>query len=35
MIEAMPEGGIPRVGVENILYVLASYPDGSPAAAPT
>ena len=33
VIEAVPEGGMPRVGVENILYVLASYPDGSPAAA--
>ena len=33
VIEAVPEGGMPRMGVENILYVLASYPDGSPAAA--
>ena len=30
---AIPEGGQFRPGVENILYVLASYPDGSPAEA--
>ena len=30
-IEAIPEGGQFRPGVENILYVLTSYPDGSPA----
>ncbi len=33
VIEAIPEGGVPRAGVENILYLLASYPDGSPAEA--
>jgi uncharacterized protein YfaS (alpha-2-macroglobulin family) len=31
VIEAIPEGGQFRPGVENILYVLTSYPDGSPA----
>jgi hypothetical protein len=31
LIEAIPEGGQFRPGVENILYVLTSYPDGSPA----
>ncbi len=31
IIEAIPEGGQFRPGVENILYVLTSYPDGSPA----
>ena len=31
VIEAIPEGGQPRGGVENILYILTSYPDGSPA----
>ncbi|MCJ7531180.1 MAG: MG2 domain-containing protein, partial [Anaerolineales bacterium] len=31
IIEAVPEGGLIRTGVENILYVLTSYPDGSPA----
>ena len=33
MIEVVPEGGVFRPGVENILYVLTSYPDGSPAEA--
>ncbi|HMN59447.1 MAG TPA: MG2 domain-containing protein, partial [Anaerolinea sp.] len=33
VIEAMPEGGIPRPGVENIIYLLTSYPDGTPANA--
>ncbi len=33
VIEAMPEGGMPRQGVENILYLLTSYPDGTPADA--
>lgn len=33
IIEAIPEGGQFRVGVENILYVLTSYPDGRPAPA--
>ena len=31
VIEAIPEGGQFRQGVENILYVLTSYPDGTPA----
>ncbi|MCJ7622926.1 MAG: MG2 domain-containing protein, partial [Anaerolineaceae bacterium] len=31
VIDAIPEGGQFRPGVENILYVLTSYPDGSPA----
>jgi uncharacterized protein YfaS (alpha-2-macroglobulin family) len=31
VIDAIPEGGQIRPGVENILYVLTSYPDGSPA----
>jgi hypothetical protein len=31
IIEAVPEGGQFRPGVENILYVFTSYPDGSPA----
>jgi len=30
-IAAVPEGGVFRTGVENILYVITSYPDGSPA----
>ncbi len=30
IIEAIPEGGEFRAGVENLLYVLTSYPDGSP-----
>jgi uncharacterized protein YfaS (alpha-2-macroglobulin family)/ABC-type glycerol-3-phosphate transport system permease component len=30
-IDAVPEGGYLRPNVENILYVLTSYPDGSPA----
>ena len=33
IIEAVPEGGHFRPEIENILYVLTSYPDGSPAAA--
>ena len=33
VIEAVLEGGIPRSGVENILYVMTSYPDGTPAEA--
>ena len=33
VIEAVPEGGVPRQGVENILYILTSYPDGTPSAA--
>ncbi len=31
VINAVLEGGQPRPGVENILYVMASYPDGTPA----
>jgi uncharacterized protein YfaS (alpha-2-macroglobulin family) len=31
VVEAIPEGGQFRPGVENILYVLTSYPDGTPA----
>ncbi|MCA9974493.1 MAG: hypothetical protein KC413_02035, partial [Anaerolineales bacterium] len=31
IIEAIPEGGAFRRSVENLLYVLTSYPDGSPA----
>jgi uncharacterized protein YfaS (alpha-2-macroglobulin family) len=33
IMEAVPEGGSLRPGMENILYVLVAYPDGSPAAA--
>lgn len=33
VIEAIPEGGQFRPGVENLLYVLVSTPDGAPAAA--
>ena len=31
IIDAIPEGGQFRPGVDNILYVLTSYPDGTPA----
>jgi hypothetical protein len=31
IIEAIPESGMVRQGVENILYILTSYPDGTPA----
>ena len=31
VIEAIPEGGILHPGVENLLYVMSSYPDGVPA----
>jgi uncharacterized protein YfaS (alpha-2-macroglobulin family) len=31
VIEAIPESGQIRPGVENILYILTSYPDGTPA----
>ncbi len=31
IIEAIPEGGVFRPGVENLLYILTSYPDGTPA----
>ena len=33
MIEAVPESGVFRPNVENILYVMVSYPDGTPADA--
>ncbi len=33
VIDAVPEGGYLMTNVENILYVLVSYPDGSPVAA--
>jgi hypothetical protein len=31
VIEAIPESGTIRKGVENIFYILTSYPDGTPA----
>ncbi len=31
VIEAIPEGGQFKSGVENLLYVMTSYPDGKPA----
>lgn len=33
LVDAVAEGGTLRTGVENVLYVLASYPDGQPAVA--
>lgn len=33
VIEAVAESGSLRPGVENIIYILTAYPDGSPAAA--
>ena len=33
LIEAVAESGQLKPGVENIIYLLASYPDGSPAEA--
>ncbi|MEM7798661.1 MAG: MG2 domain-containing protein, partial [Chloroflexota bacterium] len=30
-IEAIPEGGQLKPGLENLIYIIASYPDGSPA----
>ena len=33
LIDAVPESGVIKPGVENILYLLASYPDGRPAQA--
>jgi hypothetical protein len=33
VIDAIPEGGRFREGVDNILYVITSYPDGTPAEA--
>ena len=32
LIDVTPEDGVLHAGVENILYVLTSYPDGRPAA---
>jgi hypothetical protein len=32
LIEALPESGVLKPGVENIIYLLTSYPDGRPAA---
>jgi len=31
VIEAVPESGVLKPGVENVVYVLVSYPDGRPA----
>ena len=31
IIEAVPESGVLKPGVENVVYVLTSYPDGRPA----
>ncbi|HMA33536.1 MAG TPA: MG2 domain-containing protein, partial [Chloroflexia bacterium] len=33
VIEAVPEGGRLQAGVDNIIYLMTSYPDGSPAQA--
>lgn len=33
LVDVVPEDGTLRAGVENVLYVLTSYPDGQPAAA--
>ncbi len=33
VVQAIPEGGLVRLGVENIFYVMTGYPDGSPAQA--
>jgi hypothetical protein len=33
IIEAVPESGVLKPGVENIIYVLAAYPDARPARA--
>jgi len=30
-IQLIPESGVLKKGIENVVYVLASYPDGSPA----
>jgi hypothetical protein len=32
LIEAVPESGEMKPGLENIIYLLTAYPDGSPAA---
>lgn len=31
VIEAVPESGVLKPGVENVVYILTSYPDGRPA----
>ena len=31
VIEVVPEAGVLKPGVENKLYILTSYPDGTPA----
>jgi hypothetical protein len=31
LINAIPESGILKPGIENVIYVLTSYPDGQPA----
>ena len=33
LIDVVPEDGVLHAGVENVLYVLTSYPDGQPAAS--
>ncbi len=33
VIDAIPEGGLLREGVENVLYVMTSTPDGAPVEA--
>ncbi len=31
ILDAIPESGVLKPGVENLLYIMTSYPDGSPA----
>jgi hypothetical protein len=31
VIEAVPESGVLKPGIENVVYILTSYPDGRPA----
>jgi 5-hydroxyisourate hydrolase-like protein (transthyretin family) len=31
VVEAVPESGVLKPGVENVVYILTSYPDGRPA----
>ncbi|HEX2980921.1 MAG TPA: MG2 domain-containing protein, partial [Anaerolineaceae bacterium] len=33
VIQAMPESGVFKPGLENIVYLMVSYPDGTPASA--
>jgi 5-hydroxyisourate hydrolase-like protein (transthyretin family) len=33
LLDAIPESGVLKPGVENVIYLLASYPDGRPAEA--